>query len=301
MRFRKAGKIADHLWYLGREEAGIYFLEGRESSILINGGLAYILPDVLRQMEDFGIDPRRIGKFLILHSHFDHVGVVPYFKRTYPAIEVCAAASAWKIFAMPKAIEIMNSFNRLSAKQAGAEEVLRPYDFDWRDDISGATVAGGDKIDLGGVTLSIIETPGHTNCSITAYEPGLKALFASDAGGIPFRDTTFPSMNTNMAQYLESLEKLMPLAVDYLCADHYGYITGEEAGRFIGLTLGEGRKWKAYMEELYRKHGGDVDAAAKTVNDYFYQEMPGYFIAPDILEGVFKQMFKYIAKNTPAA
>ena len=52
MRFREAGKITDHLWYLGREESGTYYLEGRDGAILINGGLSYILPDVLAQMKE---------------------------------------------------------------------------------------------------------------------------------------------------------------------------------------------------------------------------------------------------------
>ncbi len=55
-------------------------------------------------------------------------------------------------------------------------------------------------------------------------------LFASDGGGIPYRDSSFASANTNFTQYMESLEKMKPLAVDYLCADHYGYVTGEDAG-----------------------------------------------------------------------
>ena len=55
MRFRKAGKITDHLWYLGREESGTYYLEGQDGAILINGGLSYILPDVLAQMKKQGI------------------------------------------------------------------------------------------------------------------------------------------------------------------------------------------------------------------------------------------------------
>ena len=79
MRFRQAGKITDHLWYLGLEEAGVYALEGGDGFILINGGLSYILPNVLEQMKTFGIDAKKIKKFLILHSHFDHVGIVPFF------------------------------------------------------------------------------------------------------------------------------------------------------------------------------------------------------------------------------
>jgi len=293
----KAGKITDNLWYLGREETGVYVLEGAKSSIIINGGMSYILPDVLRQMKDFGINVSKIDKFLVLHAHFDHVGIIPYFKRTFPAIEVYASEQAWKVFSMSKAIEIINRFSRLSAGQEGLEESLKFYDLDWRDDIKGKTIFDGDKIDLGGVTLEILYTPGHRNCSITAYEPDLKAMFASDGGGVPYLGTSFPAMNTNIAQYLESLERLKSYPVAYLCADHYGYITGEEAGTFIDLTLSEGRKLKAYMEDIYRRYGGDLDAAAKATVDRFYKEAPGYFISPHILEEVFKGMYKYISKN----
>ena len=297
MRLRKTGKIVDHLWYLGREESGVYILEGREDAILINGGMSYILVDVLGQMADFGIDVEKIGKLLILHSHFDHVGIVPYFKRTYPKIEVYASEPAWKILAMPKAVEVINSYGRLSAKQVGDENVLKTYDLGWRDDITGTVLAEGDKIDLGGVSLSIFATPGHSNCSITAYEPDLKILFASDSVGVPYKDACFPSMNTNIIQFLESLEKLKHLPVSCLCADHYGYITGEEAARFAELTIEECRKWKVMLEDLYRQHGGNIDLAGKAITDYLFQQMPDYFVARDIMEGVFRQMLKFIAKN----
>lgn len=297
MRFRKAGKINDHLWYLGREEAGVYILEGRDRSIMINGALSFILPEVLQQMNDLKIDIKKIKGLLVLHSHFDHAGLVPYFKRTYPDMEIYASAPAWKIFEMPKAIETMNSFGRLVAEQMGAQGALDKYDLLWRDDIKGTTVADGDRIDLGGTVLSIIATPGHSSCSISAYEPESRALLASDAGGIPYKDTSFPSMNSNITQFLESLEKLKPLPVQYLCADHYGYLTGDEAGGFIELTIKEGYKLKQEMEDVYRSNNGDVDAAAKALNKTFFEKNPDYFIAPDILEGVFKQMVKHIQKG----
>jgi 2-aminobenzoylacetyl-CoA thioesterase len=297
MRHRKAGRITDGLWYLGREEAGVYLLEGRDCSLMINGALSHILPDVLKQMKAFGIDAGKIGKFLILHSHFDHAGLVPYFKRQFPAIEVYASEAAWKIFKMPKAIEVMNTFSRMVAEQMKATEGLTGYDTEWRDDVEGTAVSGGDRIDLGGASVSIIDTPGHSYCSISAYEPAMKALFASDAVGIPYKETVFPSMNTNIGQFQDSLEKLRAYPVDYLCADHYGYVTGAEAGKFIELTISEAGKLKKEIEGAFRKHGGDVDAAAKALNGAFYAANPDYFIAPDILEGVFKQMVKYVQKT----
>ena len=77
MRVRKAGRVCDNLWYLGREESGIYILEGTDSSMIISGGLNYIVPDILRQLHQFNIDETRIHALLILHSHFDHVTGTP--------------------------------------------------------------------------------------------------------------------------------------------------------------------------------------------------------------------------------
>jgi len=296
MRSRRPGKIDGNFWYLGTEESGTYLLRGADGTVLINGGLSYILPAVLAQMREFEIDPGEITKFLILHSHFDHVGIVPYFKRNYPAIEVLASEAAVQTFQKPKAIEFINSYSRLSAGERN--ESLVGFDLEWRTDIEPIPVREGDVIKLGGLELKIYETPGHSNCSISAYEPDAGILFASDSMGIPFSDKLFPSMNTNIDQFLASLEKLRPLKINLFCADHYGYIIGEEARTVVSQTIEESLKLKALLYHTYRRNDSDVDKAAGEITSFFYQQMPGYFIAPEIFEGVFKQMFKYIAKTS---
>ena len=222
MRIRKPGKVRDHLWYLGHEESGIYLLESKSGSMVISGGMAYILPKVLDQLGIFGIDQASINKILILHAHFDHIGVVPFFKRSLPSVEIYASKRAWEILKMPKAIETINRFSRNVSERMGMLDACAAYDLEWRDDMSGLTVSDGEQYNLGDVTLKIFETPGHSSCSITAYAPEWKALFPSDAGGIPFRQTILASGNSNFTKYQESLEKLRHLEVDYYCADHYG-------------------------------------------------------------------------------
>ncbi len=296
MRFRKPGKIVDNLWFLGAEESGVYALRGDHGTALISGGMSYILPWVLSQMREFGIAPEEITTQLILHSHFDHVGIVPYFKRKYPAIKVLASEAAIGTFQKPKAIEFINSYNVLNA--GDRRETLRDFDLEWRSDIEVLPVGEGDVIDLGGFALKIFETPGHSNCSISAYEPDYKMLFASDAVGIPFSDRLFPAMNTNIDQFLASLEKLKPLEVNLFCADHYGYITGEEARTVVAGTIGEALSMRALLTEALRLNGSDIDAAARQSVALTYDRMPGYFLAPEILEGVLKQTLKYIAKTS---
>jgi glyoxylase-like metal-dependent hydrolase (beta-lactamase superfamily II) len=159
MRNRKAGQIRDRLWYLGREESGIYLLEGESCSLILSGGMSYLAPVILKQIRDFGIDEGKIRKLLILHAHFDHVGLVPFFRRRYPALDIFALARAWEILRMPKGIETINAFSRLVAERMGVTEWLEGHDLDWRDDVAGGVVSEGSEIDLGGLTIRIRRPP----------------------------------------------------------------------------------------------------------------------------------------------
>jgi glyoxylase-like metal-dependent hydrolase (beta-lactamase superfamily II) len=294
MRIRKPGKVRDRLWFLGREESGVYFLEGNDESMIINGGMSYIVSDLLRQFKEFGIDEERITKLLILHAHFDHVGIVPFFKRRHPKIDIYASRRGWEILQTGKAIQTINEFSRSIAKRTGEEKIYSTFDLDWRDDVTGKTVGDRDRIDLGGVDISVLEIPGHSSCSIAAYVPEFKVLFPTDGGGIPFDETIVTSGNSNYTKYQQSLEKLKDLEVEYYCADHYGYVEGKEAREFISKSIETARQQRERIEKVYRSTQ-DIDLAVQKLIPIFYQETPDYFLSPEIVQDVFRQMVRHIA------
>lgn len=296
MRIRKPGKIREHLWYLGCEESGVYLLEGRDESMIISGGLSYILPQVLKQISAFGIEENRIRKFLILHAHFDHVGILPLLKRRHPELQVYGSSRAWEILSMPKAINTINAFSEMVTDRMGRVEDCSGLDWEWREDVDGASVSEGDQIEIDDMAVQIFETPGHSSCSISAYVPQMKALFPSDGGGIPYRDTIVTPGNSNFTLFQESLEKLKDLDVEYLCADHYGYIVGEEAGSFIQQTIWMAKQNRSLMEEVYLRTG-DVETAAHELMTSFYELYPDYVLSKEIFQGVYGQMVRHIAKN----
>ncbi|HSB03747.1 MAG TPA: MBL fold metallo-hydrolase [Thermodesulfobacteriota bacterium] len=296
MRIRKPGKIRDQLWFLGSEESCVYLLEGRDESMFVSGGLSYLVPDILKQFKEFHIDETQIRKLLILHSHFDHVGIVPFFKRRNPELEVYASARGWEILQMPKAIQTVNEFSRSVARRRGKESVYETYDLDWRDGITGISISEGERIDLGDLEVVILETPGHSSCSISAYVPKLKTLFASDAGGIPYRDIIGASGNSNFTEYQRNLEKLKDLDVEYVCADHYGYVAGEEAQSFIRQTVEAAKQERAFMEEAYRKTG-DIGVAAKELTANYFNKYPDWVVSPEIVEGVYRQMLRHLTST----
>jgi len=296
MRIRKPGKVREGIWFMGREESGVYLLEGKNGSLIVSGGMSYIVPDLLRQFKEFDIDEKRIKRILILHSHFDHVGIVPFFKRRHPEIEVYASERGWEILRMDKAILTINEFSRNVAKRMKKENIYSTYDLEWGNDVSGKTIRQGDRLDLGDLEVSIFETPGHSSCCLAAYVPELKALFPTDGGGIPFNETIVTSGNSNYTKYQQSLERLKDLEVDYYCADHYGYVIGEEAREFISKSIKMAKKNRAQMEEVYRSTR-DIDLAARKLISSFYEENPYYFLSPEIFLDVYRQMVRHIAST----
>lgn len=293
MRIRKPGRIDDKLWFLGREESCVYLLEGENGSILINGGVSCIVPDILAQLHEFRIDETRINKLLILHSHFDHVGIVPFFKRRHPEMVIYGSSRTLDILQKPKAIEAINASNHFVIENGGEADICAKYDLDFRAGISGEAVAEGDRIQLGDTEVSIIETPGHSPCSISAYVPQLKALFPSDAGGIPYGERVLTYGTSNFHKFEESLLKLRNLDVGYLCSDHCGYVLGDEAGGFVDNAIEAAKVRKQLMLETYKRRGS-VEAAARELATRLAEENVGNVVSSGTFMEAHRQMIMHL-------
>ncbi len=85
----------------------------------------------------------------------------------------------------------------------------------------------------------------------------------------------------------------LDLQIDYLCADHYGYIVGEEAGEYVARSAEAARQFRVLIEETYHSTK-DTDAVARTLTTLFYTEHPDYFLSPEIFQDVHRQMARHI-------
>ncbi len=295
MRIRTPGKIRNNLWFLGREESCVYLVEGRDESMIISGGFSYIVPELLLQLEAFQIDESKITKLLILHSHFDHVGIVPFFKRRCPDLTLMASRQAWETLKKPKVIEITNETSHQIMTSMGMLSACSDLDLAWRADLSGPSVSQGDRIDLGGVEISIFETPGHSSCSISAYIPQFQALFPSDGGGVPYKQTIIILGTSNYTQFQLSLEKLKDLEVEFLCSDHYGYITGKEGRDYIKRAIRMAGEKRSQIESIYQ-NSGDLEAAVDELVKIYQFENASNLVPMEVYQNVYRQMVKHIVK-----
>lgn len=137
-------QIADHLYYVGASDIAAYLIETRDGLILIDGGYETTAPQILGNIRTLGFDPRRVKILLSTHAHIDHAAGLAQIK----------AETGATLYASKLDGELMAHGGK--------------GDFFFRDTLAyppvkpDKTLADGEKVSLGGMTLTAHLTPGHT-------------------------------------------------------------------------------------------------------------------------------------------
>ena len=296
MVFDAPGKITDRIWLVGRRESCAYIVGGEGEYALLGGAMAYVAPDVLDQLARFGIEEARIRRIVILHSHFDHCGMVPFLKRRWPWAVVTASARSRELLQNPKVVGSIAALNQALIASSGPTGSGRAMDLHF-DGIDVETVVGdGEILACGGLSLEVMAVPGHSSCSIAVYIPEEKALFASDAGGVPFGDKIFTAANSNFDLYQASLSKMATRDVAIHLAEHYGARSGEEGRRFLQDAMAAAAETRQILETTYAETGDEARTAA-IITDRIMAEAPVDFLPREVVTLVAGQMVHYIAKT----
>jgi glyoxylase-like metal-dependent hydrolase (beta-lactamase superfamily II) len=294
MIIEKPGFITDRILFLGRKESCVYLLKGLEEFALLGGGLAYIVNDIIKQLKSFNIEEKKIKRIIILHSHFDHCGIISFFKRRWPWVSITASTRAKNLLDKPEVMERILSLNQMLWTEH--ERVKQDKDIGTEFDriIIDEVVKEGDILSCDDLSMEVMEVPGHSSCSIAIYVPLEKAMFASDAGGIPFGDKIFTAANSNFDKYQESLQKMARYEIDVYLAEHFGARTGFDGRYFLKKSMEAAAEFRTILEASFAKTK-DIKKSTKEVTDSVMEWMPEDFMPKEIISMVIGQMVRFIA------
>jgi hydroxyacylglutathione hydrolase len=139
-----------------QENTFLFRREGSDKALIVDPGDE---PDkLLRAIEALGVT---LDGILITHTHFDHVGAVaPVAKATgaevwVPAIEKPVLGDIMRYVPWPG---------------------IGPFE-SWEAE---HTVAGGERLELGGFEIDVIFTPGHSPGHVTYSIADERAIFSGD-------------------------------------------------------------------------------------------------------------------------
>ena len=289
------GKITGRITLLGTREICFYHVDGGEESVLIGGGMAHLAPRILPQMQAFGLDAKKISKLIVLHTHFDHCGLVPYLKKLWPWVKVCASEAGKSCLSDTKLTRYIAALNQATIVRDGLEKAAAQVGFEFTDITVEQVLKEGDRLACGDLALDILEVPGHSSCSIAVYIPEQKALFPSDASGVHYPGFIFSAGNSNFDLYERSLHRLAGFDVEAVLLEHFGVALGDEARSLLPRSLEAAREARAAMEESYRRTG-DVKKTAHEITRSILDRTPGNFLIEDVLFVVMERMVKFVVK-----
>jgi len=154
----------------------VYVIDGGDELALIDSGMAAgrSLDRIAANIAAEGLNPDRLRSLLLTHYHMDHAGGAAHFKQRF-GLRVLAPRGAAD--ALRTGDERAVALDK--AKAAGfyaADYRFEPVEVDQE-------LADGDCVRVGGLTLKVIETPGHCDghASYLLSTPERRYLFAGDA------------------------------------------------------------------------------------------------------------------------
>jgi 2-aminobenzoylacetyl-CoA thioesterase len=208
------------------------FLSFGEFGMLIEGGTGPTFPIIVEQIRALGISPERIKYIALTHTHADHIGGIPHFKRIWPHIKVIGSVGADKIFQKRDLFhEYLLADTAIAQLMKAKDEIddLPPFLNEYHFGLD-TSFKEGDKIDLGaGIIWDVYETPGHSPCHICYFESSQGTLAVGDATGfyVPEKDAFWPNYFVSLADYLNSIRKLAALPAKRAVLSHNCVIFGK--------------------------------------------------------------------------
>jgi len=200
--------------YSGPLAPNVYLVADGGRGALIDAGYADEDSSQARLEYLRGIPSLELTYIILTHHHIDHASGAPRLREAMDA----------RICLHPREDRTLRDWKDDAPQDLPPAGSLEERVRAWRHEAARATadrlVEGGDTIAVGGVTLEVIHTPGHTLGSICLYLREERALFTGDTVLGLGTVAIVPPPHGDMALYVQSLERLKAYDAALLLPGH---------------------------------------------------------------------------------
>ncbi|MDD1762891.1 MAG: MBL fold metallo-hydrolase [Methanothrix sp.] len=198
-------KLSDFLYFYperGMLDCNTYVIRGEERLMIVDVGRDASISELVKAMGKDGLDPKKADFITNTHLHIDHTAGNQTFQASYGG----------RVLLTP----LQKACYQISVRQTSRFFGLEPIEFE-------ADGVLDSVIDLGGLSVEVIGTPGHSPESTCFYCSESKALICGDLlfdqnigrSDLPGGDS---------AQMKQSIEKVAALEIELLLPGHMGII-----------------------------------------------------------------------------
>jgi metallo-beta-lactamase class B len=195
-------KIMGNVYYVGANNIASILVATPQGHILIDTGTQKMAAVVFPNIVKLGFKPAEIKLMLISHAHYDHMETMETIRRITGAT----------VAALEAEVPALVSGHDLSSNETWGQEPIQV----------GRVLKSGDDITLGGSTIKVIWTPGHTLGAaayfITTQENG--RTYQIVFGGPPGPITGDAKYDTRPEDAFNSYKALRAMNPDILITGH---------------------------------------------------------------------------------
>ena len=294
MWIKKPSTVTERIEFLGRPELCSYLVKG-DIYALLGGAMAHVIPDMLAQLNNLEVDLERIRHLIILHSHYDHLGMAPYLARKWPWLKVSISKIGSSILTNQKALKAIQGYNNSMLQKSNGVDQIEPLNCEKEGFPIHSIVNGGMELDLGNkVKLQIIDVPGHSVCSIAVYFPKEYALFPSDSIGSLTEERILPMGSSNYDDFQRSIEKLSKVHAEIVCLEHFGALTPPEGMEFFERVKKEANDFRQEMTDTFKKNANIELTIEELAEDFDCGLSKVGLLTEKLLKGILKRMVKFV-------
>ena len=233
----------------GGQGGNAFLVLGQEKTALLDCGMAYCASALINNLRQV-LQGRLLDYLFISHSHYDHIGAIPYVRSEWSNLKVLGAEYARKILDRQTALQTIRILGKEAARFYGAPEFDEYDDKLLKVDV---VINDSDNIDLGSMNIRVLQTTGHTQCSLS-FLINNKILFASESTGYMSKSgKIYPAFITSSVEAMASITLCQTLQPDLIISPHYGLVKQQDTPGY----------WEKCRSAISETRNFIIDAAKK--------------------------------------
>jgi len=270
----QTGRIAENVYLTGSAGLPAYVVDG-ELPVIVDAGIAFMGSLYIRHIREI-LGSRQPRYLLLTHSHFDHCGAAAALLDAFPGLAILASQRTAEVVARKNALALMKQLSLAAADMAPSQGILEHASREFREFAVHRTLAAGDRLVIAdGMTIEVLETPGHTRDSLSYHIPEQRLLFTGEAAGI--QDQTgyiYSEWLVSPLLYYQSLCGLADLQPQGVFTGHNYAFTGSDAADFLQRAVVQhGHYYKLVAEQL-KAESGNIERVMENIRKIEYDPKP---------------------------